>query len=99
MELKKTGTRLPSTVLREGPIGDPLTVHYRIGGTAENGVDYEWITGTVVIPPDCSCAPINIYPVDDRLVEGNETVLIALEQPLEWPPLPDLLAFSGFGRD
>jgi len=66
------------TVIRTGPIGDPLTVSYRIGGTAGNGLDYESLSGTVSIPANASCAPIRVLPLDDPFEEGNETVIIAL---------------------
>ena len=81
-------------MIRTGPIGEELTVFYRIGGTASNGDDYDSLSGSVTIPADCSCAPINIHPIDDKLVEGNETVIVALEQPLVWPP-PYLVSWPG----
>ena len=36
---------------RGGQIDRPLTIHYRIGGTAGNGVDYREIPGSVTIKP------------------------------------------------
>src|SRR5262249_11267825 len=52
---------------------------YTVGGTAENGVDYHALSGRVTIPSGASSAPIVVEPIDDRLVEGPETVSIRLE--------------------
>ncbi len=76
-----TGTWLNTaafTVKRTGPTGWPLTVYYRIGGTAENGVDYEKITHRVQIPAGSSSAKIVIRPIDDLLFEGPESVALRL---------------------
>src|SRR5262249_20836060 len=64
------------TVFRTGPTNAPLTVHYRVDGTAINGVDYAPLSGSVTIPACASSAPITVTPVDDMLVEGGETVAI-----------------------
>lgn len=74
---------LPDTarfvVRREG--GDPsqpLTVRYRIGGTAANGVDYVRLPGEVTIPGGARTEDILVDPIDDELVEGTESVLLTL---------------------
>lgn len=74
------------TVIRTGPTGQPLTVHYRVAGTARHGVDYQSLSGSVTIPANASCAPIHVFPIDDTDVEGNETVVVGLNQPLNLPP-------------
>jgi hypothetical protein len=68
-------------VRRQGPTNDSLRVHYRIGGTASNGVDYTELPGVAVIPAGERVARIVVQPVDDPLREGLETVLLALQPP------------------
>ncbi len=73
-------------VVRTGLAHTDLTVQYTLGGTALNGVDYETLPGAVTIPPFAWLAPVTVTPHDDFLVEGAESVVIALQQPPEWPP-------------
>ncbi len=82
-------------VIRIGPTNGPLTVHYRLGGTAENGVDYRERTGEVTIPANAEAARIIVTPIDDSLVEGTETIFIELVQPLSWPP-PYIVCWPSF---
>jgi len=72
-------------VVRVGPAHTPLTVQYALGGTADNGDDYQWLPGTVTIPAGAYFAPVDVHPLDDFLVEGHESVVIALQQPPVWP--------------
>jgi hypothetical protein len=73
-------------VIRTGLANDPLAVQYQLGGTAANGVDYEALPGVVTIPAGQYWVPVTVRPVDDFLVEGSESVVIALVQPAIWPP-------------
>lgn len=73
-------------VVRLGLANTPLTVHYVLGGTAVNGVDYEPLSGSVTIPSGEHFAPVVITPIDDYLIEGTETVVLALQQPPVSPP-------------
>ena len=77
-------TGLPDTatflIRRTGPTNEPLTVHLRVGGTASNGVDYREVASSVQIPAGARHARLMIWPVDDRLAEGIETVIIGLVQ-------------------
>jgi hypothetical protein len=61
-----------------GDIDDPLTVSYRIGGTALNGVDYDKLPGQVTIPARAEIAEIVVNPIDDNIAESTETVLLTL---------------------
>ena len=68
------------TVVRSGgDLSQSATVTYAIEGTAENGVDYETLSGTVVIPAGQTDATISIEAIDDTLIEGDETVKITLQ--------------------
>ncbi len=70
------------TVWRNGQINTVLEVHYRVSGSASNGVDYEFLSGSVKIPAGAKSASITVAPIDDQLVEGTESVEITL-QPVE----------------
>jgi hypothetical protein len=82
-------------VIRSGPTNEPLTVFYRVGGSAENGVDYAELSGQVTIRAGAWRASLVVRPVDDALVEGGESILIELVQPLSWPP-PYLVCWPSF---
>jgi hypothetical protein len=69
------------TFKRTGPTDRGLLVFYSVGGTAENGVDYRPIGTRVLIPPGAASAPVVIEPIDDRLVEGTESVSVTIEPP------------------
>jgi hypothetical protein len=84
------------TVYRSGPTNEPLAVHYRLEGTASNGVDYEALSGVVVFEPCASTALVRVEPFEDSLVEGNETVALILEAPIVdiFPP-PYVVGWPG----
>jgi hypothetical protein len=63
-------------VRRTGPTNFPITVHYAISGTASNGVDYERLDGSVTIPAGSRQARLAVVPLDDRLPEPIETVIL-----------------------
>ncbi len=62
----------------QDPFSQNATVHFQIGGTAINGVDYMHIADSIVIPAGDTTVTININPITDALVEGTETVKIYL---------------------
>jgi hypothetical protein len=66
------------TVTRTGSTATALTVNYTVGGTASNGVDYQTIPTSVVIPTSASTATITVTPIDDSVNEGDETVVMTL---------------------
>src|SRR5439155_221278 len=74
-------------VTRTGPTDFDLPVSYRVGGTAQNGVDYDELSGRIVIPVGASEATILTYARFDGISEGDETVEIAIER----PPCNDIL--------
>jgi hypothetical protein len=66
-------------VFRRGGGRDiPLVVHVSIGGTAQNGVDYERIHSTVVIPAGRSWVSVPVRPIDDRTDEPRESVVVSI---------------------
>jgi hypothetical protein len=68
-------------VTRTDPIDFDLPVSYRVGGTAQNGVDYEELSGQVIIPNGAREATILTSARSDQIPEGDETVEVAIESP------------------
>ncbi|MBD2692079.1 SBBP repeat-containing protein [Anabaena catenula] len=66
------------TITRTGSTTSALTVNYTVAGTATKGTDYNNLTGNVVFAAGASTAVININPINDSLVETNETVILTL---------------------
>ena len=67
------------TVNRAGDTSSVLSIPYTIGGTATNGVDYESLTGNLVIPAGESVGTIIVNPVFDGVFEPTESVIISLQ--------------------
>jgi predicted extracellular nuclease len=66
-------------ITRTGSTTNSLNVSYTVGGTATNGVDYTPnLTNTATIAATQSFVDITITPVDDAIVEGNETATLTL---------------------
>jgi len=59
--------------------GNPVIVNFTAGGTATNVVDYGDIGSSVSIADGSQTAAITIRPVDDTIVEGQESVTITLD--------------------
>ena len=66
------------TVKRDGDLTAALVVNYNVSGSASNGVDFAALAGTVTIPAGAASANISVAPIDDALLEGDETVILAL---------------------
>lgn len=66
------------TVTRTGSTASPLVVNYTIAGSATNTTDYATLSGAVTISAGATTANIDITPVNDTLVEGNEGVTLSL---------------------
>ncbi len=65
-------------VTRTGDASAPLTVQYTIAGTATADSDYVALPGAVTIPEGAATTTITVTPIDDQIVEPNETVTLAL---------------------
>ena len=68
------------TVSRTNDAADPLTVAYTVAGTATPGADYVALPGVVTVPAGAASVPIAVAPIDDALVEPNETIMLTLSQ-------------------
>ena len=65
-------------ISRTGDTTTNLFVNFSLSGPATSGTDYQSISTTVTIPAGTSTAPVTIIPLDDTLVEGDETVVLTL---------------------
>jgi subtilase family serine protease len=57
---------------------EPVTVRYAISGTASNGIDYNALPLSATIPAGAADVVIPIVPIDDTLLEQNETVILTM---------------------
>ena len=58
---------------------ESLTVNYAVGGTATAGDDYTPLSGEVVLEAGKTTAVIEVIPLPDHLLEGDETVVLTLQ--------------------
>jgi ribosomal 50S subunit-recycling heat shock protein len=66
------------TFRRTGSTAAPLTVIYGMTGTAKNATDYQALFGSVVIPAGSSSVDVTLTPIDDGLIEGDESAVVML---------------------
>lgn len=71
-----TGTFL---IARTGSTAADLPVTYSVGGTATVGADHTLGAGTVVIPAGSTSRTLTLFPLDDTLVESDETVAVTIQ--------------------
>ncbi|NLB56596.1 MAG: DUF2341 domain-containing protein, partial [Lentisphaerae bacterium] len=62
-----------------GTTSKALTVYYTVGGTATPGDDYVQLSGKVIIPAGSASVDIEVKPFYDHFLEGNETVILTLD--------------------
>lgn len=60
---------------------DTTVIHFGIGGTATNGIDYVNIPDSIVFFPGMTERDVYVVPILDPLPEGSETVVIFLTDP------------------
>ena len=65
------------TIRRDAVSNRSLTIAMFIGGSATSGVDYAALA-PVTIPAGAAETTLSVVPIDDALLEGNETVTITL---------------------
>jgi uncharacterized repeat protein (TIGR02543 family) len=67
------------TISRQGgDTSNSLTVTYTVTGTATEESDYSSLNGSIVIPDGTASAAISVNPMDDKLIEDDETVIVTL---------------------
>ncbi len=67
------------TVTRSGDLSSAATITYHVSGTATPGSDYDALSGTLTFAVGASSAVIGVTPIDDTLVEPNESVIVTLD--------------------
>ncbi|RYZ55976.1 MAG: gliding motility-associated C-terminal domain-containing protein, partial [Sphingobacteriales bacterium] len=74
---------LPGQFVFNRPLANPtpLTIHYIIGGTAVNGVDYTQIADSVVIPAGQTSTILNIFGLPANPPTGPVTVKLNILSP------------------
>ena len=94
---------------RTGDTTLPFVVHYKIGGNAINGVDYQTIPDSLVIPANQKCISYTINPILNGTKGTREitlayqygfcprwdTVRVFLKDPLPFDAGPDIHLCSG----
>ncbi|MFD0893583.1 DUF1349 domain-containing protein [Luteolibacter ambystomatis] len=65
-------------VTRTGDTSQDLTLYYSLAGSALQGVDYVILPGSVTIPAGQTSAAVTIAPIDDGILEDDQTVTILL---------------------
>ena len=65
-----------------GPTNIPVVVQYRMTGTASNGVDYVKLSGEALMASNQVRLEVRVNPIFDNIVEGEESVLLTLIEPV-----------------
>lgn len=66
-------------ITRTAGISQSLTVNLNIGGSATNGTDYLQLPTTINFAPGQVSDTLDIIPILDLLVEGQETITISVQ--------------------
>lgn len=66
------------TLSRTGPPDSPLTVFFTLTGSATAGADFSDPSSSVVIPEGSAEVTLPIFPLEDAINEGVETVILTL---------------------
>jgi len=67
------------TFRRFNNISSKRRVDFKIGGTAQNGIDYSFIPDSIIFQPGGAVSTININIFNDGLTEGIETMVIGIQ--------------------
>lgn len=74
-----------------GPKDVDVTVYYDLDGAARNGVDYQRLSGELLLRAGQDSVDLIIDPIPDRGLEGDESVAVLLRPPIcpaIFPPPP-----------
>src|SRR5262249_30595926 len=63
---------------RTGDTSAALTAKYVVTGSATSGADYKALSGTVTFAAGSPDALVDLTPLADKLIEGDETVTVTL---------------------
>jgi hypothetical protein len=84
-----------------GPKNLEVLVFYSLAGTAQNGIDYEELSGRVLLPNGAESVRVVVTPIQDRAIEGEESVVARLEPPIcvaIFPPPPQCYEIGARGE-
>ena len=70
-EAVEGGAAGKAVVLRTGDASAALTVLYKVQGSAQSGVEYKPVSGSVTIPAGAASAKLKLKPIDNTLVTGT----------------------------
>lgn len=66
-------------ISRTGGTSSSLDVNYQMGGSAVNGVDYSFLSGTATIPAGQTSTTITITGIPTGMVEPTKTIILAIQ--------------------
>ncbi|MDW8373738.1 MAG: Calx-beta domain-containing protein, partial [Planctomycetota bacterium] len=66
------------TIERSGNTDQSLTVQLAVSGTATAGADYAAIPSTITISAGSSRAEVTVAPLDDGMIEPEETIIVSV---------------------
>src|SRR5438552_18755176 len=67
-------------ICRAPDTSSDLSVNYTLGGTEQNGRDYEQLGNSVTIAAGASSTTVTVRPIDDGEIEGNESVTLTISE-------------------
>ena len=65
-------------ISRTGATTSSLSVYFAMGGTAQNGIDFNIGTSPVPILAGASYVNVTLTPINDSAYEGNETATLTI---------------------
>ena len=77
-KLAENGPKDKVIVTRTGDVSADLTIAYSAKGSAQSGVNYKHLSGTVVIPAGSATVAIKLKPVDDGVADGTLVLKLTL---------------------
>jgi uncharacterized repeat protein (TIGR01451 family) len=72
------------TFTRAGGTASNLTVNYVVSGTAGAGTDYSALSGTATFTSGQSSLNVIVTPLDDAVLEGDESVTVTVTSSVEY---------------
>lgn len=82
------------TFTRDGDTQDALLVPYRVSGTAGGADLAQALTGSVTIPAGSASTTLSLQAIADDLGEGEETLVLTLDDGAFTPGVPGEIPFS-----
>ncbi len=83
--------------IENNDLSQPVGIKYLIGGTAANGVDYDFIDDSITIPAFADSINLTITPLMDGIPDDNERVVLYITN--DCPALPASFTDSIFIRE